>query len=226
VGGARLFPPISVLQTKHKQKKQIKTPDKKNDQNILWNPSVVCAGSRSHSFWLFSPPETTSILGLLHFAELRAAVLALRRGRSVTFVADGAVFTVLAVGVNGGVHATVQAPLRVLLGQPLALDVRLHPEVGEEHEEEGAVHPDEVDDDGELVVAGVHEVVLRGVEGDQHKLDLENNHKIQQKHPMTKSPWKAVQSIQNTNFWLKRHKKGSHFLPLGGCHNHMACKAL
>ena len=94
--------------------------------------------------------------------------------RRVAFLANGmavagAVLAVLAVGVG---VATVQASLQVLLGQPLALNVCLDPEVGEEDEEEGAVYPDEVNDHGELVVTGVHEVVLCSVEGDQHKLDL------------------------------------------------------
>lgn len=58
------------------------------------------------------------------------------------------------------------------LGQAFAFGVRLVPEVGEEHEEDNAIHPDEVDEDWELVVAGGHEVVLRDVDGDEHKLQL------------------------------------------------------
>lgn len=59
------------------------------------------------------------------------------------------------------------------LGQTLAFGVRLVPEVGEEYEEDDAVNPDEVDEDGELVIAGGHEVVLGDVDGDDHKLQLE-----------------------------------------------------
>ena len=101
--------------------------------------------------------------------------------------AAAAVLAALAVGVRV-VAAAVEASLQVLLGQPLALDVRLDPEVGEEDEEESAVHPDEVDDQGELVVAGVHEVVLGGVEGDQHKLDLwhRNDKKHSRENPRKK----------------------------------------
>lgn len=56
--------------------------------------------------------------------------------------------------------------------QPLALDVGLYPEVGEEQEEEDTVDPNEVDPHGHLVVTLVHEVVLADVNGDQDKLRL------------------------------------------------------
>lgn len=49
-------------------------------------------------------------------------------------------------------------------GQPLSLSVRVIPEIGEEHKEDGAIHPDEVDNDGILVVAAGHEVVLADVQ--------------------------------------------------------------
>lgn len=58
------------------------------------------------------------------------------------------------------------------LGQPLAPDVGLDPEVGEEHKEEGTVDPDEVDKERDLVVTLLHEVVLGDVNGHQYKLDL------------------------------------------------------
>lgn len=48
--------------------------------------------------------------------------------------------------------------------QPLAFGVRLIPEIGEEHEEDGTIHPDEVDDDRILVVTAGHEVVLGDVQ--------------------------------------------------------------
>lgn len=80
-----------------------------------------------------------------------------------------ALLVVFAVAVHAG---AVLALADVPLGQALTLHVGLHPEVGEEHEEEGPVHPDQVDDGGELVVAVVHEVILGGVERHQHKLDL------------------------------------------------------
>lgn len=57
-------------------------------------------------------------------------------------------------------------------GQPFAFGVRMIPEIGEEHEEDGAIHPDEVDDDWVLVVTAGHEVVLGDVQRDHDKLDL------------------------------------------------------
>jgi len=62
--------------------------------------------------------------------------------------------------------------LNILLRQPLTLHVGLDPEVGEENEKEGSVHPDEVENHGELVVAAVHEVILGGMERYQDKLGL------------------------------------------------------
>lgn len=81
----------------------------------------------------------------------------------------GDVFALFPVGVR---RRAVHARLSVLLWKPLALHVSLDPEVGEEHEEEGSIHPDEVDDHGELVIAGVHEVILGSVKRHQDKLDL------------------------------------------------------
>lgn len=80
-----------------------------------------------------------------------------------------AVLVVFAVGVDS---CAVLNRFHVLFRQPLALHVSLDPEIGEQEEEEGSVNPDEVDDDGELVVAAVHEVILGSMEGNQHKLDL------------------------------------------------------
>lgn len=93
-------------------------------------------------------------LGLLHLGHMGAAV-----GRAV--VDAVAILVVLPVGVDG---CAVQTLFNVLLGQPLTLHVRLDPEVGEEHKEEGSVHPDKVDYRGELVVTAVHEVILSSVE--------------------------------------------------------------
>lgn len=58
--------------------------------------------------------------------------------------------------------------------EPLSLYVGLNPEVGEEEEEEHAIHPNEVDPEGNLVVALLHEVVLGDVNGHQNKLRLQN----------------------------------------------------
>lgn len=85
-----------------------------------------------------------------------------------------ALLVVFAVAVHG---CSILALANVPLWQALTLHVSLHPEVGEEHEEEGSVHPDKVDDCGELVVAVVHEVILGCVKRHEDKLDLlEENH--------------------------------------------------
>lgn len=81
-------------------------------------------------------------------------------------------FSVLLVFSICVCHCAVLLFLDVLFRQPLTLHVGLDPEVGEEDEEEGAVHPDEVNDGGELEVTAVHKVILSGVEGDQDKLGL------------------------------------------------------
>ncbi len=80
-----------------------------------------------------------------------------------------AIFVVFAIGVDSCAILTL---LIVLFRQPLTLHVSLDPEVREEHEEEGSIHPDEVEDHGELVVAAVHEVILGSVERYQDKLGL------------------------------------------------------
>lgn len=80
-----------------------------------------------------------------------------------------AVLVVFAIGVDSCAVLTL---FNVLFWQPLTLHVSLDPEVGEEHEEEGSVHPDEVEDHGELVVTAVHEVILGSMERYQDKLDL------------------------------------------------------
>ena len=117
-----------------------------------------------HTSWEFSSQDR---LGLLHLARVSAAVVVVGRAVAAAAVVDAvAVLVALAVG------RAVLTLLDVLFGQPLALHVRLHPEVGEEHEEEGSVHPYEVEDHGVLVVTAVQEVILGGVERHQHKLDL------------------------------------------------------
>lgn len=46
------------------------------------------------------------------------------------------------------------------------------PEIGEQNEEDGAIHPDEVNNNWVLVVAAGQEVVLGDVQRDQDKLEL------------------------------------------------------
>lgn len=98
---------------------------------------------------------------------MRAAVLVVSRAVGGSILDAAAVLVVFAIRVH---RCAVPTLLHVLLWQPLTLHVSLDPEVGEQHEEEGSVHPDEVDNHGELVVAAVHEVILRGVKRHQDKL--------------------------------------------------------
>lgn len=100
-------------------------------------------------------------LRLLHLAHVGAALLVQSATDDGAVVDAVAVLVVFPVGVR---RRAVLTRLNVLLRQPFALHVSLDPEVGEEHEEEGSVHPDEVNDCWELVVAAVHEVILGGVE--------------------------------------------------------------
>lgn len=65
-----------------------------------------------------------------------------------------------------------------VFGQPFALGVGLVPEVGEKHKEESAIHPNEVDDDGDLVVTALHEVILGSMQRHKHKLDLVKREKM------------------------------------------------
>lgn len=61
--------------------------------------------------------------------------------------------------------------------EAFSFGVGLVPKIGKEHEEDCAVDPDEVDEDGVLVVAGRHEVILRNVDGDQDELNqLDGGH--------------------------------------------------
>ncbi len=59
----------------------------------------------------------------------------------------------------------VQFRLAVCDREPLTLYVGLYPKIGEEEEEEDAVHPNEVDPKGNLEVTFLHEVVLADVDG-------------------------------------------------------------
>lgn len=100
---------------------------------------------------------------------MRAAVFVGSRAVAGPVLDAVAVFVVFAVGVDSRAVLTL---LNVLFRQPLTLHVCLDPEVGEEHEEEGSIHPDEVNDHRELVVAAVHEVILGSMERYQDKLGL------------------------------------------------------
>lgn len=111
------------------------------------------------------------ILGLLHLARMGTAIFVVTG--TVAGAIAGTVLMVFTIGDQGGpIGLAIEAGLGILLGQPLALYVSLVPEVGEEHKEEGAIHPDEVDEQGDLVVTALHEVILGGVKGHHHKLNL------------------------------------------------------
>lgn len=71
-----------------------------------------------------------------------------------------AILVVFTVGVYSCAVLTL---LNVLFGQSLTLHISLDPKVGEEHEKEGSIYPDEVDEQGVLKVALVHEVILSSV---------------------------------------------------------------
>lgn len=92
-----------------------------------------------------------------------------RRPFSGSMVDADAVLVVFAVRVDSCAVLTL---LNLLFWQPLTLHISLDPEIGEKHKEEGSIHPDEVDDQGELVVTAVHEVILSSVKRHQDKLDL------------------------------------------------------
>lgn len=57
-------------------------------------------------------------------------------------------------------------------GKPLALGVCVIPEVEEQEEKDQAVEADDVNEDGVLIGAILHEEVLTNVSGDDHKLRL------------------------------------------------------
>lgn len=83
------------------------------------------------------------------------------------------VLMVFAIGHHGDGSADWAVLIGLVwAGKSFALDVGLHPEVGEEEEEEDAVHPDQVNPQGDLIVTLFHEVVLTDVNGDQDKLCL------------------------------------------------------
>lgn len=91
-------------------------------------------------------------------------------------VVRSAVLQVCAVRQHGLLRAVSAAVLLGFVwftdGEPIALDVSLDPEVGEEDEEEHAVDPDEVDENGHLEFTVFHEVILRDVDRHYDKLNL------------------------------------------------------
>lgn len=114
-------------------------------------------------------------LGLFHLARVRAAIFMTCRAVGGAVADSVALLVAFAVAVHG---CAILALAIVHFWQALALHVSLHPEVGEEHEEEGSVYPDKVDECGELVVAVVHEVILGCVKRHEHKLGLSEDNRI------------------------------------------------
>lgn len=131
----------------------------------MWKPSLWKSLTILFSnliYEIIKQQEKLSLvtLGLLHLGHAGAAVL-VRSGAVDGAVVDAvAVLVVFPVGVD---RRAVLTLFNILLRQPLTLHVSLDPEVGEENKEESSVHPDKVDDCGELVVATVHEVILGSV---------------------------------------------------------------
>lgn len=62
--------------------------------------------------------------------------------------------------------------------EPLAFGVGVVPEVQEEKHENQAVQADDVDKDGELVIAVLDEEILGDVSGHHSKLDLRRTNKV------------------------------------------------
>lgn len=91
---------------------------------------------------------------------------------AVVVLVGVAVVLVGAVGQRGCWGGPLAPALELGDGEPFAPDVGLQPEVGEEHEEEHAVHPNQVDPQGHLVVALLHEVVLADVHRHHDELGL------------------------------------------------------
>ena len=78
----------------------------------------------------------------------------------------GNILCVLAIaGHSRSIGLAIVTLFAVQLWQPFAFNVGLVPEVGEQNKEEGAVHPNEVDEQRDLIVTALHKVILRDMEG-------------------------------------------------------------
>lgn len=149
---------------------------KKSPKTLFGIHGVLCRHPWSCvlEVFFFFPAQ---LLGFLHLTVVSASVLV------VLLPVGKAVLVMYAVAVSEGCGAVGQdgtglaflSRLFGTLGKPLALHVGLVPEVGEEDEEEGAIHPDEVEDHRHLIVTAGHEVILCSVKGHQHKLHLEGS---------------------------------------------------
>lgn len=160
---------LYILKLQNKGNKQNQAEGKTVPKHSLESMAFY-AGTRGHTFWtFFSRP-----LGFLHLTVVSASVLV------VLFPIGQAVLVMYTVAVGNGCGSVGQNGIGLAfwgglfgtLGQPLAFHVGLVPEVGEQDEEEGAIHPDEVEDHRHLVITAGHEVILCSVKGHQHKLHL------------------------------------------------------
>lgn len=98
-------------------------------------------------------------------------------------------------GVSIHKPVTVVFPFLILqyLWQPLPLGVGVVPEVKKEKQENQAVRGDDVNKDGELVVAVLHEEILGDVAGHDYKLDLWSNIEGSLVMPSTRNKTKKLQ---------------------------------
>lgn len=158
-----------ILKLQNKGNKQNQAEGKTVPKHSLESMAFY-AGTRGHTFWtFFSRP-----LGFLHLTVVSASVLIvlLPIGQAILMVYTVAVGDGRGSVGQDGTALDFQSRLFATLGQPLAFHIGLIPEIGEEDEEEGAIHPDEVKDHRHLVITASHEVILCSVKGHQHKLHL------------------------------------------------------
>lgn len=142
-----------------------------------------CAGSHFHAFW--GVLSWVAALGLFHLVTVGTAILVtgaaiLVMGCPICAILQMFVATIRDLCGTVGDTMAIGFAIEFLgvFGQPFALGVGLVPEVGEKHKEESAIHPNEVDDDGDLVVTALHEVILGSMQRHKHKLDLVKREKM------------------------------------------------
>lgn len=82
------------------------------------------------------------------------------------------IFFVRSVSIHNSVGVVCPCLSLQHFRQPLALSVGVVPEVEEEEQENQAIETNDVDEDGELVWAVLHEEILGDVAGYHNKLDL------------------------------------------------------
>lgn len=130
------------------------------------------AGFRPTQDWVGDPRFSSSCfssrvprLDFLHFAQ---------RDFTIRVMVHPPILQVFAIGHYSHVFTgwAILVSLFRCYRKPVTPDVGLYPKVGEEDEEENAIHPDNMDPQGNLVITLFHEVVLADVDRDQNKLRL------------------------------------------------------